>query len=163
MLKTHFDVVERSLLATGQIAAAAGHPLHKGIPREAFVRDFLALHLAENVGIGTGEVIDSQSLPNQPRNQLDLVLYKKQFPKLNFGGGVNAFLAESVFATIEVKSTLDKEALRQAIKSGRNLKTLARHVHSFMNVGYEPPSILTYVVAYAGPASMNTVYEWYPA
>src|SRR5439155_24918965 len=120
MLKTHFDVVEKSLIATGKVVAGAGHPLHKGIPREAFIRDFLALHLAENVGIGTGEVIDSNSKPNESRNQLDIVLYRKQFPKLNFGGGVSAFLAESVFATIEIKSTLDKEKLRLAIKAARN-------------------------------------------
>jgi hypothetical protein len=162
MLKDHFDVVEKSLLATSQIAANAGHNLHKGIPREAFVRDFLALHLPETLGIGTGEIIDSNSLPNQPRNQIDIVLYKRDFPRLNFGGGVNAFMAESVVGTIEVKSLLNEAAMRQAITTARNLKTLARHLNPVMLVGYEPPSILTYVVAYAGPASMNTVYEWLP-
>ncbi len=161
MLKTHFDVVERSLIATGNIVAGAGHPLHKGTPREAFIRDFLALHLAENVGIGTGEVIDSNSMPNEPRN-LDIVLYKKRFPKLSFGGGVSAFLSESVFATIEVKSTLDKEKLRPAIKAARNLKALTRHLRPILGLGY-PPAIVTYVVAYEGPAQMNTVYEWISA
>src|SRR5437763_161337 len=131
MLKTHFDIVEKSLLATGQIVATAGHPLHKGTPREAFIRDFLALHLADNVGIGTEEVIDSNSKPNEARNQLDIVLYKKHYPKLSFGGGINAFLAESVFASIEVKSTLNKENLRQAIKAARRLKELNRHLHQF--------------------------------
>jgi hypothetical protein len=163
MLKAHFDVVEKSLLATGQIAAGAGHPLHKGTPREAFIRDFLALHLAENVGIGTGEVIDSTSKPNESRNQLDIVLYKKQFPKLSFGGNIAAFLAESLFATIEVKSTLDKEKLRQAIKAARNLKALIRHLDPILDVGYYPPAIVSYVVAYDGPAEMSTVYEWISA
>lgn len=162
MLKTHFDLIEKSLIATERIAASAGHSLHKGIPRESFIRDFLSLHLSENVGIGTGEVIDALSQPNDQRNQLDIVLYKKDFPKLWFGGGVNAFLAESVFATIEVKSKLTKASLRKAVRAARTLKSLARHLHPVMNAGYEPPAILTYVVAYAGPANMNTVYGWIP-
>jgi hypothetical protein len=163
MLKDHFDMVESSLLAMGKIVANAGHALHKGIPREAFIRDFLALHLPETLGIGTGEVIDSDSLPNQSRNQIDIVLYKRDYPRLNFGGGVNAFLAESVVAAIEVKSLLDKEALRKATKAARNLKALSRHTTPIMRIGYVPPSIITYLVAYSGPESMDNVYTWLSA
>jgi hypothetical protein len=30
-------------------------------------------------------------------------------------------------------------------------------------MGYDPPAIVTYVVAYEGPAWMNTVYDWISA
>jgi hypothetical protein len=127
MLATHMAAVEAALLHTAQIPANAGHPLHKGTPREAFIRQFLADHLSEELAIGQGEIISADSQPGEIRNQFDIVLYKRHFPKLTFGGGVNAFLAESVVATIEVKSTLTKEELRSPIKAAHNVKALHRH------------------------------------
>jgi hypothetical protein len=163
MLKSHMDAVEQSLLAISQIPANSGHNLHKGTPREAFIRKFLEDHLSERVAIGTGEIIDSQSLPNQPRNQIDIVIYKRDYPKLEFGGGVNGFLAKSVVATIEVKSLLDQAAMRKSVETAKTIKSLTRNIITSFSTGYQPPSILTYVVAYDGPASLNTVQGWLPA
>lgn len=163
MLKSHMDAVEQSLLTISKIPANSGHNLHKGTPREAFIRQFLENHLSERVAIGTGEIIDSQSLPNQQRNQIDIVIYKRDYPKLDFGGGINGFLAESVIATIEVKSILDQAAITQSITTARTIKSLARNIVTAFTTGYQPPSILSYVVAYDGPASMKTVHGWLPA
>jgi hypothetical protein len=106
MLKSHMDAIENHLLQISQIPANSGHTLHRGTPREAFIKEFLETHLSENVAIGTGEIIDASSQPRELRNQYDIVLYKKNYPKLDFGGGINGFLIESVVATIEVKSVL---------------------------------------------------------
>jgi hypothetical protein len=164
MLKAHVDAVEGSLLATSLIPANAGHSLHKGTPRETFIRKFLEGHLSERVAIGTGEMIDASSLPNPPstaqRPQFDIVVYKRDYPKLDIGGGISAFLAESVVATIEVKSTLDSADIEQAIRSARYAKTLKRNVVTSISSGYHPPSVLNYVVSYAGPANMTTVQGW---
>jgi hypothetical protein len=161
MLKSHIDAIEQSLLATSRIPANTGHTLHKGTPREAFIREFLEKHLSERVAIGTGEIIDANSRPDQPRNQIDIVIYKRDYPKLDFGGGISGFLAESVIATIEVKSLLDAAALKQSVETGRKLKGLSRNVVTAFRTGYQPPSILSYVVAYDGPASMQTVHNWF--
>jgi hypothetical protein len=99
MLKAHLNAVEAHLLQISQIPANSGHNLHKGTPREAFIREFLINHLSQQVAIGTGEIIDANSTPNQQRNQIDIVIYKKDYPKIDFGGGINGFLAESVVAT----------------------------------------------------------------
>lgn len=160
MLKSHLDAVENSLLAISRIPAGSGHPLHKGTPREAFVREFLETHLSERVAVGSGEIIDANSRPGQPRNQIDLVLYKREYPKLVFGGGINGYMAESVVATIEVKSVLTKEELQRAIETARILKGLKRNIVQAFTSGYQPPGILTYVVAYDGPATMKTVHSW---
>lgn len=136
--------------------------MHKGTPREAFIRQFLQGHLSERVAIGTGEIIDASSKPGQQRNQIDIVIYKRDFPRLDFGGGINGFLAESVVATIEVKSTLDKEELRKSSASARNVKALSRNLVTSFHTGFQPPAILSYVVAYDGPASMKTVHGWLP-
>lgn len=163
MLKAHIDAVEASLLQTSQIPANTGHTLHRGTPREAFIRQFLNGHLSERVAIGTGEIIDAQSQPRQQRNQIDIVIYKREYPKLDFGGGINGFLAESVVATIEVKSLLDKAELQTSTTSARNIKALTRSVTTAFSAGYQPPAILSYVVAYSGPASMQTVHGWLPS
>jgi hypothetical protein len=162
MLKTHIDTVEGSLLETSKIPANSGHPLHKGTPRENFIRTFLQGHLSERVAIGTGEIIDSKSKPGEKRNQIDIVIYKRDYPRLDFGGGITGFLAESVVATVEVKSTLDKDELRKAMGVAKRIKDLSRNVITSFTAGYQPPSILTYLVAYDGPARMETVFGWIP-
>ena len=160
MLKSHIDAVENHLLAISKIPANTGHSLHKGTPREAFIREFLSNHLSERVAIGSGEIIDSNSRPNQPRNQIDIVIYKRDYPKLDFGGGINGFLAESVVATLEIKSTLDKPAIEQSIHTATNVKSLTKNIIQSFSTGYQPPSILSYVVAYDGPAKMETAHNW---
>ncbi len=163
MLEAHLNAVEESLLHISNIPANSGHSLNKGTPREAFIKEFLINHLSERVAIGTGEIIDANSKPNEQRNQIDIVIYNRDYPKIDFGGGVSGFLAESVVATIEVKSTLDKEGLEQAIKTAHTIKNLQRSIHTVFVAGYQPPSILNYVVAYDGPASMQTVLYWIPS
>jgi len=160
MLKTHLDAVESTLLVTSRIPANSGHNLHKGTPRESFIKNFLDGHLSERVAVGTGEIIDADSKPGQKRNQLDIVIYKRDYPKIDFGGGISGFLVESVVATIEVKSTLTKDEFRNALLAARNVKSLKSNKVESFHVGYQPPSIMSYVVAYDGPASMNRVYEW---
>ncbi|WP_176718058.1 DUF6602 domain-containing protein [Pseudomonas sp. 24 E 13] len=154
------SAVEDKILASSKISANSGHSLHKGTPREAFIKEFLEAHLPSTVAIGTGEIIDSSSIPNEPRNQFDIVIYRKDFPKLDLGGGICAFLVESVIATIEVKSTLDEQGLEQAIKAARNAKKLTPHVFKFIQIGYALPAIVNFVVAYAGPAKLETTYNW---
>jgi hypothetical protein len=162
MLKTHVDAVEGSLLEISKIPANTGHSLHKGTPRESFIRTFLQGHLSERVAVGTGEIIDANSKPREQRNQIDIVIYKRDYPRLDFGGGISGFLAESVVATIEVKSLLDKEELRKAARTAKTIKGLSRNVVTSFSAGYQPPSVLSYVVAYDGPASMETVFGWFP-
>lgn len=162
MLKSHMDARENALVAISRIPANSGHSLHKGTPREAFIREFLQSHLPENVAIGTGEIIDAESSPGGQRNQFDIVIYKKNYPKLDFGGGVSGFLIESVIATVEVKSTLTQADMVQAATAARNAKSLVPNVTSSFSSGYIPPKILNYVVAYDGPAHMQTVNSWLP-
>lgn len=160
MLKSHMDSVEQSLLAISKIPANSGHTLHKGTPREAFIKEYLESHLPSNVAIGTGEIIDANSKPGQMRNQYDIVVYKRSYPKLDFGGGISGFLIESVVATIEVKSVLTQAEFAKAVSAARNAKALTPNAVSSFSSGYIPPAILNYVVAYDGPANMKTVHGW---
>jgi hypothetical protein len=55
-----------------------------------------------------------------------VVIYRREFPKLDLGGEVSGFLVESVVATIEVKSTLNQGAMDQAVSAAHQLKSLPR-------------------------------------
>lgn len=160
MLKSHLDSVENALIAKSKIPSSAGHTLHKGTPREIFIREFLMGHLSEKVAIGSGEIIDANSKPGQSRNQHDIVIYKREFPKLDFGGDISGFLAESVVATIEVKSNLTQTDFQNAMRSAKNTKSFQRNFGGIFSAGYRPPSILTFLIAYDGPVSMSTVHGW---
>lgn len=160
MLKAHLDAVEQSLLAISRVPANAGHTLHRGTPREAFIREFLTGHLSDRLAVGTGEILDASSQPRQRRNQHDLVIYRADYPRIDLGGNVIAFLAESVVATIEIKSLLTAEDLKAAVQSAATAKRLERNLVRSFSSGYVPPGIISYVLAYDGPARMETVRNW---
>jgi len=144
MLKAHMDARENALVAISKIPANTGHSLHKGTPREAFIREFLTSHLPESVAIGSGEIIDASSVPRAKRNQFDIVIYKKNYPKLDFGGGIGGFLIESVVATVEVKSTITEQELEPAVLAARNAKSLVPNVTTSFSAGWTPPKVLNY-------------------
>lgn len=162
MLKTHLDNKERELLTQFKTSSNSGHAIHKGTRREAFLRQFLAEHLSERFGVETGEIISVESQSGDKRNQVDIIIYNKDYPKLDFGGkgGINTFLSESVLATIEVKSKLTKGELKKAILSARTIKAIKRDLIRPIPAVYTPPAILNYVIAYDGPSFMPNVYEW---
>jgi hypothetical protein len=160
MLKSHMDAIENHLITVSKIPANSGHTLHKGTPREAFIKEYLEGHLPSNVAIGTGEIIDANSKPGEKRNQYDIVIYRSSYPKLDFGGGISGFLVESVVATIEVKSVLTQSEFATSASSAKNCKSLVPNIVQSFYAGDIPPSVLNYIVAYDGPASMKTVHGW---
>src|SRR5208282_287716 len=81
-------------------------------------------------------------------------LYRRNYPRIYLGGGITAFLNESVVATIEVKSTLDQSGVDQVVGAGLATKSLVRST-----TGLTRP-IANFIVAYAGPAQMSTVFNW---
>src|SRR6266849_354655 len=162
LLKDHMDKVERLLISQFEISANSGHPVHKGTPRESFIKEFLEKHLSERVGIGTGEIIDAYSQPKAPKNQIDIVLYRRDYPKIEYGGNICGFLAESVISTISIKSTLKKEHIEEAVKTAYTVKTHNRGFFSPAGISTTTsiPKILSYVLAYKGPTKMETVCSW---
>jgi len=160
MLKSHMDAIENHLISISKIPANSGHTLHKGTPREAFIKEFLSKHLSESVAIGTGEIIDAKSKPGESRNQYDIVIYKKNYPKLDFGGGISGFLIESVIATIEVKSILNQDAVTKSLKAAHNAKSLIPNINTAFTTGWIPPKVLNFVISYIGPSRMELVYSY---
>lgn len=92
-----------------------------GDARESFIRNALSQLLPETVHVGTGQVVDH--VGNASR-QIDVVLYRKDFPILRTLGQSNVYLVEGVLATMEVKSTLTKEKLWSALDNGKSVRNL---------------------------------------
>lgn len=160
MIQSHFAALEKTILELAKIQDIAGHSIHKGTPREIFIKNFLENHIGKTVSFGTGEIFDTDSEPRQRRNQHDIVIYRNEFPRLDFQGGITAFLAESVLATIEVKSKLTYKDLKSAFSSAIVCKNLKRNYFEGLKMWHSPPNILNYIVAYNGPSKIKKVYEW---
>jgi len=160
MIQCHLSAIENSILELSKIQYNAGHSVHKGTPRELFIKNFLENHLGKTVSFGSGEIIDSRSQQKESRNQHDIVIYRNEFPRLDFHGGITAFLAESVVATIEVKSNIDFKGLKVAFVSAMRCKNMIRNYFDGLTNLYFPQKILNYIVSYDGPQRVETVYKW---
>lgn len=161
-LAEHFQRVEESLLSRAGVSSSASHSQNKGTPREVLINEFLASHLSTHLEVTSGEILTPSSLLNESRPQLDVIVFRRAYPKIEFGNGIHALLAESVIATIEVKSTLTEKELHKAVRAAKHVKDATAYIDrdKLVLCGYVPPSVLSYVVAYNGPKSMTTVAKW---
>ncbi|PCH63718.1 MAG: hypothetical protein COC19_00700 [SAR86 cluster bacterium] len=164
MLVSHINAIEEVLIAQSRTATNAGHPNLRGGPREWFIRDFLASHLPSTLEIGQGEIIDVNSQPNPPpgsyRPQVDVVVYRRDMPKISYSSTDSAYLVEGAMATIESKSVLTQAELDNACKATKVHKLLTRQPPSGVIVGAAPEEVISYVVAFDGPANMSTIGGW---
>jgi len=94
-----------------KIAGLFDHGTTVGTAREFIVGRCLRSFLPAGVEIGSGEVVDSNG--NRSK-QIDVVVYDSRFPALRTGAGA-LYLIEGVIATIEVKSTMKPERLRESL------------------------------------------------
>lgn len=126
-----------------------------GYSREHFIKEVLSSFLPKSVLIGSGEIIDGDG---NRSNQQDIIIYKADFPVITSLSPVNAFLAEGVIATIEIKSDLStgEPHLHTAFKNVQkvlSLKKAAAIIHgdeSAIKKLQDLTSIKTYVIGYAG-------------
>ena len=110
-LLSWFDSLERVMIEEAKIAGLFEHGGTVGSAREFIISRCLRSFLPTGVEIGSGEVIDSSG--NRSK-QIDIVIYDPRFPALRSGAG-GLYLIEGVIATIEVKSTMNPERLRESL------------------------------------------------
>ena len=161
MLLAHLNAIEKALIAQSKISHTSGHPVLRGNPREILIRDFLKSHLPSNLEVGQGAIIDVNTNPNQLKKQNDVIIYRKDFPKISYSKDDRAYFVEAVMATIEVKSVLNKSGLKKACITNNRNKALNRPqgVAGFVG-GWIPDHIVSYVLAYDGRKKMRTAVNW---
>jgi hypothetical protein len=154
-LKSHLDLVEKTLLCRSIVAASSGHPVLKGTIREDFVREFISGHIGSDVGVSPGEIFDSERVIPGPSHQIDVIIYGRDFPKIQMSESTYAFMIESVHATIEIKSTLDFAQLSKAYETASEILNLKNDMAKQRNW-----RTWCYLVAYDSTAKIPTVAEW---
>lgn len=71
--------------------------------REAFVREFLAENISGFWGVGTGAIFHGEASEEEARNQIDVVIHNKRYPKLPLSTGIDLFLIETVSSVARTK------------------------------------------------------------
>ncbi len=96
------------------------HKLTKGELRELFISEILRAFLTKQFDVGSGVVINQKGFQS---NQIDIIIYDNRIlPPFIREQHLGIYPAESVLATIEVKSNLTKYEILKAEKSASKLK-----------------------------------------
>lgn len=100
------------------------HMGDRGSVRERIVARFLRPFLPPCYGLDSGEVFSGDGVQSA---QIDIVIYDAIFSTILFRGEEKClFPAESVFGSLEVKSTLNGNELKTSIENIASLKRLVR-------------------------------------
>ena len=162
LFSSHFERIQRRLEAEGKAAQSFHHGLNRGLIREAFIREFLSENISEFWGVGTGEIFSRESRDREARNQVDVVIHNKRYPKLPLAAGIDLFFVETVSSFIEIKSHLTKDDVKQAAVAAKRIKDLTDlESQQFNPTGMvKNPRPYAFIFAYEGPAKIETVLRW---
>ncbi len=142
----------------------------KGEGNEQVLRELLMKFIPKKYGVGTGVVIDRLG---QQSKQCDIVIYDAfQYPSLLSLTSVHLFPVDIVYATIEVKTTLDSEEAKSALTNIASVKSLSVVQEQFSEVlsingilhttTYYPRSPLGFIFAYNSDAQkFETFKNWF--
>jgi len=153
-IRLQFRRIAQALYAQAEVASGTGHAVTTGILREVIIRKFLKPHLPQSFDVRAGIIVDSEK--KQSRQQ-DCVIVDTRLPLIDIGSDTHAvFVAESVIATIEIKSELGTSQLLDALESTTITRRLSRKGEQTYQKGgalIKVPRalpILTYIFAYDG-------------
>lgn len=161
-VRLQFRRISKALAAQAEVAAGTGHAATTGRIREMLIQQFLVPHLPRTLQVRSGVIIDSKGARSR---QQDCVLVDTRLPLIDVGSQTDSLLiAESVVATLEVKSHLGTSELKETLESVAQTKALFRSGEQTYHKGGaylrvpKPFPILAYVFAYDG-LSLETVSQ----
>src|SRR5574341_12575 len=94
----------------------------KGAGNESILRGLITRFLPKRYGVGTGVVVDQHGNPSR---QCDVVIYDTfPYPSLLSLTSVHLFPVDMVYATIEVKTTLNSQTAKEALENIASVKSL---------------------------------------
>lgn len=162
ILQAHFTRIGKRLEAEGEAAKSFDQSTNRGQIREAFIRELLSHNTSPLTGIGTGEIIHSESTTEKPRRQLDVVIHNNRYPKISLATGIDLFFIETVSSFVEIKSRLTKEHVRRTALVTKEIKANARLERQRFNPTgmVRMPRPYSFVFAYDGPAKTATILNW---
>src|SRR5690606_4877400 len=116
ILTTYFDgVTQRIQAEIDYINRLIGHAGETGKANEHLLSELLKKFLPKKYSIGSGIIIDKDG--NRSK-QIDIIIYDSQFhPELFAQGTAVLFPVDVVYMTIEIKTTLNKQLVEQAVEN----------------------------------------------
>ena len=99
----------------------AKHEMEDNAARTAFIHSVLDRFLPEIYGVGSGQIMDSKG---KLSGKMDIIIYRRDFPRLDLPGSRDIYLYESVIATVEVVAKLVKKTLFDALSQCASLAEL---------------------------------------
>jgi len=146
ILYSYFKKSADILLSEYNRSKEQSAPSNLGKNREYFCKEFLSKVLPPKLFIHSGEIWDSQK---NKTGQLDIVILRDDAPSLHIGSD-DIYLAEGVFAVIEVKSNLTREKIIEAGESLIKVADLKINVGAQITSGAVLDRPLRIVFAYEG-------------
>lgn len=135
-----------ALLALYNLSGEQKSSINIGDNREIFLNKFLKGSLPRKLSIEKGEIWDKKGNKTE---QLDSIIIRDDCPALDFEGK-NVYLAEGVFAVIEIKSNLDSRQLKRAGKTLERVKELDINNSAIITTGHHLNRPLRLVFSYKG-------------
>lgn len=133
------------------------HPGAKGEESELDWKEWLGTYLPKRYRVDKAFVIDSRG--NQSK-QIDIVIYDQQYTPFVFHGkGAIYIPAESVYAVLEVKQSLNSEYLQYAAESAESVRQLHRTSANIYDYSGQKPAKVLHEIK-AGILSLDS--DWNP-
>jgi len=127
------DLVENCIRKAALASKVEHHGLAGDI-REIFLSDLLIPLLPQDFKIGTGKIIDRKGELSQ---QTDIIIYnRKRFPAIMFDSKKGIFPIDSVYYSIEVKTTVTATELKNTIEKAKTLRQLNGEQPNFVLFGF---------------------------
>lgn len=119
-----FRQISEQMAKDFEISASINHSVNKGAYRESALSKFLSNgRLPARYAIGSGEIV---APTNETSRQSDLIIFNAlDGISLLYDENVQVYPVECVYGVIEVKSTLTKEKLLEALENIKSVKELS--------------------------------------
>ena len=130
----------------------------KGTVREEKLKEYITKLFPTKYAIGNGIIVDSNETQSK---QQDFIIYDNfNSPKLMETESVQIVPIESVYATIEVKSTLTINELEKCINNIRSVKTLKK-IKPLINpiITSNIPCPISMIFAYSSDTSIENIVK----
>jgi len=154
VLYDYFDSMADELLSRYNRTKLQKSSENMGENREIFLNNFLEICLPNKLCVKVGEIWDKKGYKT---GQIDTIITRNDCPSLLFGRR-NVYLAEGIFAIIEVKTKLSREKLIEAGEKLEEVKALNVDFGLTMTSGPVSERPLRLVFAYEG-ATWKTIED----
>lgn len=115
------DRLEKIIEEEARLAGLFQHSTLIGTAREFIIQNILKRCLPPVIHYGSGKIFDSNGNYSK---QIDLVIFDSRFPCLEINNGAGLYPIEGVIATVEIKSTITKGAIKDALNNQSSVQDL---------------------------------------